>query len=72
MKKYALLQDVLLSFLNGNDQIDALFGPLEHCYLECDGKTIWVVNVEKNRRDESITMANAIDVWIERNKIKEI
>lgn len=62
---------IMLSFLTGNDQCDGMLHPDDGDYvLETDGHTIWVILDDK--REESITMANAIDIWINQNKIEKI
>jgi hypothetical protein len=68
MKKYKVLKPVMLSFLTPRDQYDATIHPDDGDYtLESDGKTIWVLI--KDERHESITTANAIDIWLEQGKI---
>ena len=69
MKKYKVIQPVMLSYLTARDQVDATFHPDDGDYtLECDGSTIWASLGEK--RLETITMANAIDIWLEQGKIE--
>lgn len=68
MKEYKVIQPVMLSFLTARDQVDGLFHPDDADYLlKSDGKTIWVFS--KGEWRESITMANAIDIWLEQGKI---
>lgn len=70
MKKYTVLQTIMLSFIHNGEQEDYLFHKEDGWTLECDGSTIWVQKGEL--RHESITMANAIDIWVGQGKIEEI
>jgi hypothetical protein len=69
MKRYSIISSIMLTFLGRNDSIDCMIDPGE-IILESDGHTIWAI--ENNNRVESITMANAINIWLNQNKIKEI
>jgi hypothetical protein len=70
MKRYAILNDIMLSFLGRSGTDDYLIGPQDGSTLEANEHTIWlVVNTMKH---ESITTANAIDLWLADKKIKEI
>lgn len=71
VKKYKVIQPVMLGFLTPQDQVDVLLDPKDReFWLESDGHTIWGMNSEQ--RQESITMANAIDIWLEQGKIEEV
>ena len=68
MNKYKVLKTIGLSFFKGNDQQDYMIDPIEGQYLESDGSTIWLIN--NHGRFESITTANAIDLYLERKWIE--
>ncbi len=70
MKKYKLLQRIVLGFDTAQDQVDVLYKPTDGVILESDGHTIWVV--KNDRRRESITEAHAIDAWLTEGWIAEI
>jgi len=67
MKRYRIKSEILLTFLTPRDQYDLSFSDGE---LESDGSTIWWV--KDGRRHESITTANATDLWTKERKIEEI
>lgn len=71
MQTYRLLAPIMLTFLTPQDSYDVMFSPvdLEPVTLRCDGHTIWVVNCFHGEH-ESITTANAIDLWLEQGKIE--
>lgn len=70
MKKYTILQTIMLSFYERGEQRDYLIKRDDGFTLLCDGSTIWI---EKGvDRHESITMANAVPLWIGQGKIQEI
>jgi hypothetical protein len=68
MKRYKVVKPIVLGFLSGREQVDSLIVPADGIVLESDGKTIWALEGEK--RIESITMGNAIDLWLEQSKIE--
>ncbi|MBI5732442.1 hypothetical protein HY967_00580 [Candidatus Jorgensenbacteria bacterium] len=70
MKKYRILKRVMLGFTTPQDQYDVIIGPEDGTILESDGHTIWTI--KDGKRHESITMANAIDIWLGREAIVEI
>ena len=70
MKRYEILKLVMLGFLAPQDQFDVIIGPEENTILESDGHTIWII--QKGKRHESITVAYAIEIWLEDGKISEI
>ena len=70
MKKYKILKPVILGFLTPQEQYDIFIDPETGVTLESNGHTIWVLKDDK--RQESITTANAIDLYIERGDIREI
>ena len=70
MKKYVITKPIVLGFLTPRDQYDVLFKPEDGVMLESDGHTIWTI--KNGKRDESITTANAIDVWLKEGRIAEI
>ena len=69
MKHYRLLADIVLSFIVGNEQRDAIIGPSDGT-IECDGATIWLVN--KTERHASTTTANIVSVMLDRGTLEEI
>jgi len=71
MKQYKLLGQISLDFLTPQDQYGLYFSPMDNCLLECDEHTIWVIK-ENNERIESITTANAIDMYLRRGLIEEV
>lgn len=70
MKKYRVLKSIVLGFLTPQDQYDMFFTPEDNITLESDIHTIWVIKNDK--RHESITIAAAINVWLEQGLITEI
>jgi hypothetical protein len=69
MKRYKILRDILLDFLTPQDQYSCR---IDSSYtLECDEHTIWIVD-ESGQRQESITTANAVDMYLERGCIEEL
>ena len=70
MKRYRVLKLVVLGFLTPRDQFDAFIAPEDGVTLECDGHTIWT-NKDGKRR-ESITVASAIEYWLDQGLIVEI
>lgn len=70
MKKYRILKPIVLGFTAPQDQYDALFTPENNVALESDGHTIWVIKDDK--REESITIAAAIEIWLNQGLIVEI
>lgn len=71
VKKYKVLQPVMVSFLTARNQIDEMLHPDDgDFWLESDGHTIWALN--SSNRLETITMANAINIWLEQGKIEEV
>lgn len=70
MKKYKIKSPIMLSFQLGNNQSDCMFHPEDADYtITCDGHTIWITNGVQSQ--ESITMANAIDIWVKQGKLVE-
>jgi hypothetical protein len=69
IRKYKILETVMLGFHDGRDQTDAFYDPDKGFLLEReeDGDTIFVTLGDK--RKESITQAHAIEVWLEDGKI---
>lgn len=70
IRRYKILETVMLGFNTHNDQYDAFYDPGPTSVVlerEDDGDTITVTHGEK--RKESITQAHAIDVWLEEGKI---
>lgn len=71
MKRYVCLKEIVLGFLTPQDQFDALLDP--GTILEADEHTIWVLDISVEKpRIESITMACAIDIWLENGTIREL
>ena len=60
----------MLGFITSRDQYDASFYPEDGWSLECDGHTIWII--KGNERHESITTANAIDIWLSQGRVLEM
>ena len=68
MDRYKLLELVVLGFVHeGREQYDALVRPEDGVTLESDGSTIWIV--KGDQRQESTTMAYAVDLWLKEGKI---
>jgi len=68
IRKYKILETVMLGFNTHNDQYDAFYDPgPTSVVLEHEGDTITVTHGDK--RKESITQAHAIDVWLKDGKI---
>ena len=73
MKRYRILEDIMLSALGRIGCHDFLIGPNDNCELECDGHTIWIATRGRSSiQQESVTMANAIELWLKQGKIEEI
>jgi len=70
MKKYMITKPIVLGFLTSQDQYDAIIKPEDGVTLESDSHTIWTI--KNGKRNKSITMANAIDVWLKDGLITEI
>ena len=74
MKKYRLVGDIMLSFIIDDEQRDFRIGKPEaekhNAYLESDGTTVWYIAGDK--RHESITTANIIDLGLAQKLIEEI
>lgn len=70
MKRYRLLDTVVLVFIPSRDPVHYLLGPDCGGYLECDGRTVWYVRGEE--RHESITNADIITAAIMRGAVEEI
>jgi hypothetical protein len=70
MKKYSIVQTIMLSFLTHNDSYDALLGPANG-YLKFDGKDIIFVTYN-GKEVVSHTTNNAIALWLEQGKIEEL
>lgn len=70
MKKYKILKFIILGFLTRQDQYDERITPESGAILEIVDDIIWVI--ENGERRESITMASAIDDWLEEGRIEEI
>ena len=68
MKKYEILDKIVLGFLTHDDSDDVIISPKPDTFLEADDHTIWLVN--KNGRFESHTTITAIQHWLEQGKIK--
>ena len=69
MKRYKIVGKILLSFIMRNEQHDFLF---DDGTIEYDGKnTIWFVD-DENKKLESITTANIIDIALRKGDIVEI
>jgi hypothetical protein len=60
IKKYRLLQPIVLGFMDHRDQWDERVKPREDRTIECDGQTIWLV--DNDGRHESTTRANLLEV----------
>ena len=71
MKKFRILKPVMLSFLTPQDQYDTIISPENDAVLESDNHTIWIIT-KTGAREESITTANAIEIWLAEGKITEI
>jgi hypothetical protein len=69
MKKYRIIDKILLSFIIDDEQHDILLSPESNGHLEATEKTVWFVD-DKGGRFESITTANIIDVAIARNALE--
>ena len=70
MKKYEILQEIVLGFLTHNDSYDMFIDPgVGH--LEFDGKDIVWVDVVGDRFT-SHTQNQAIQVWVEQGRLKEM
>jgi hypothetical protein len=70
MKKYKILETIMLGFITRQDQYDSFFKPEDGYVLESDGSTIWAVKGEE--RHESITVAHAIGIWLGNGSIEEL
>jgi len=70
VKKYKVLDVVVLGFLTAQSQYDEIFHPEDGVVLESDGQTIWAT--KDGKRKESITMAYAIDMWLDQGRLEEI
>ena len=70
MKRYRVIKTIVLGFLTPQDQFDTIIHPGDGIILESDGHTIWTV--KNGERHESITMAYAIEHWLENGAIVEI
>jgi|GEM_PF-4281977 hypothetical protein len=70
MKRYRVRQTIVLGFLGPQDQEDRQYQADTETIVECDGKTIFVV--ERGKREESITVADAVPLWVEQHKLEEI
>ena len=67
-KWFQITGKVVLGFLTAQDQYDRI---IDSGVLESNGSTIWYVDT-KGRREKSITIARAVDVWIAEGLLKEI
>lgn len=67
MKSYLVTGDIVLSFLEGNEQKDYL---IDQGAVETDGHTIWWVSA--GVRYESITTADAVDLYVSSGNLKEL
>ena len=65
-----ITKPIVLGFLTSQDQYDAIIKPEDGVTLESDSHTIWTI--KNGKRNKSITMANAIDVWLKDGLITEI
>ena len=70
MKKYKVLQRILLGFMDPKDQYESYFLPSHVSHLETENSTIYVITTSGNRL-ESITTANIIDYWLDDGTIEE-
>lgn len=70
LKRYRVLKPVVLGFLTPRDQYDEIIRPKDNVTLESDGHTIWAI--KNSRRQESITIAAAIEIWLKHGFIAEI
>ena len=72
MKRYKILETVMLGFNTHNDQYNSFYDPGTGFELEReeDGDTIFIAL--RDNRKESITQSHAIEVWLEDGKIEEI
>jgi hypothetical protein len=72
MKRYRVKDVLIFGFDDGRYQSDAYVEPGDE--LETDGSTIWVtwVKGDQRQRAESITMAYAINIFLEKGLIEEI
>lgn len=71
VKTYTVLRTIVLSFLTPQDQYDTYIDAEVGYGLESDGVTIWLTTGRRTRRIQSITTANAIDLWLKNGSIME-
>jgi hypothetical protein len=70
VKRYRVLDMVVLGFEDGREQCDAYVQAGDE--LECDGHTVWAIWSPSGKKAESITTANIIEVCLQRGVIEEI
>ena len=70
MKRYRVIGEIILSFLDGNNQRDFIVDPKDHGVIECDGKTVWYVN-GGGQKHESITTANIVEFGVKNGLLTE-
>jgi hypothetical protein len=72
VKRYRIKKFLVLGFLTPRDQEDRIYRAADSSgvVVESDGETIWVV--ENDRREESVTEAHAIGLWVEEGLLEEI
>ncbi len=76
MRRCVILKDIMLSFITTepkeeDGQYDTIIGPEIGAILESNHDTIWVI-WKTGKREESITMVNAIDIYLADGRIAEI
>ena len=59
MKRYRIVEPIVLGFLARLDQVNVLVKPEDDAVLESDGETIWLIN--ERGRHESITNVNLLN-----------
>ncbi len=69
MKRYKILKLVILGFHVEGERCNAKL-KVDEDTLESDGHTIWAII--DGTRQESITQANAIGIWLQEGRIAEI
>jgi len=77
VKTYNVISPFLLSFIIDDEQRDILFNKNGDGYVESDGVTVWYVTYgtvddEKEKRYESITTPNVIEVGLMNGALLEI
>ena len=70
MKRYRVVQTILLTFLTAQDKFDCLVKPDEGVVLEANEDTIWAH--KDGQKQETITAGHMIDLWVKDSKIEEV